>query len=344
MANWTEVSEQDKLQLLEVYRRSRSVNTLRPYAEKLEMLPRTLMRRLQELDYVAPEYSGEVFPDKKKTYRDFGTSIEQIRTIQRYKEAKSISQDEAVWSPKPENPEEPIALVWMCDVHFGSLEVDYDLLEEDIATIKDTPNMYVAFGGDEINNFNAGKYPDGIWKDGISPEEQMVAWSDQLEQLDDLSKVAAMVWGNHTEFSNFAGINPYSAFFDQSVSCPIFVDGGGVLNCNVGDFTYRVGMRHTFWGGSKLNITNAAKKMILHGYPNLDVAMLGHTHYAAAEMFVNAGQEKIAIQGGTYKLYDGFRKRWDGNPHRGGFTILLYPDRKEMGLCRTPQAAARLMA
>lgn len=338
---WQELSDQTKLECLQYYRNNRQLSAITPLAQSFNMLPQTLLRRLQQLDrdYEAPDYEdGEEFPDKKIVYSGYKDVLQQIKTTQQYKQEKSVSQDEATWFPRRLYPNLPIAITWMSDVHFGSLEVDYELFERHLELIINTPNMFIIFGGDEIDNFNAVKYPDGIWHDGVSPEDQMKAWAELLSRLDEQSKLGAIVWGNHTEFSSAAGINPYSAFFSE-VSCPLFVDGGGVLNIILNNIKYRIGIRHTFWGGSKLNITNSPKRMIQFGYPNLDAAFVGHTHNAGGEMFTLEGQEKIAVTGGTYKTKDTFKKRWDGDPHEAGFTILLYPNEKQMLLTRYPEQA-----
>jgi hypothetical protein len=47
--------------------------------------------------------------------------------------------------------------------------------------------------------------------------------------------------------------------------------------------------------------------------------------------------------GGTYKLNDGFAKRWIGDPQPGGFTLLMYPDRKFMQLVRYPEIAQSIL-
>lgn len=339
---WREVDQETRLECQRRYQEDRSFNTIIELAGVLKMNPHTLLRRIQEMNAgIRPRITKparEQFPDKKQFNSSFEDALEQIRNSQSYKEKKSVSQDEATWIPDSMYPDLPISVTWMCDIHFGSLETDYDLLEDHLRTIQSTPNMYIIFGGDEIDNFNAIKYPSGIWSDGISPEDQMIAWSSLLEDLDEQSKIAAMVWGNHTNFTDAAGINPYSAFFSH-VSCPIFAEGGGVLNVQLEHVSYRLGIRHTFWGGSKLNKTNSPKRMIQFGYPNLDVGMLGHVHDAAGEIYSNAGEDKIAIIGGTYKVNDAFRKKWAGSPDRAGFTVVLWPHTKKMLLFREPSDA-----
>lgn len=293
----------------------------------------------------APELTLIVspFPDKKRAEPPtFARVTAELQRRQAYANAGSVSQDNARWNPMPQYPDLPIAVTWLSDAHYGSLYTDYALLQRHLDIIKQTPNMYVAIGGDEVDNFNAIKYGDAIWSTGATPEEQMRAWAHLLDDLDGHGKLAAMTWGNHTEFSNMAGINPFSAFFGR-VSCPMFVNGGGRLTTRVGMQSYTLGMRHTYWGGSKLNLTNASKRMIQFWREGLDVAFLAHTHYAAYEDYYYAGAQKVAVIGGTYKLYDKFRQLWGDDAHPGGITVLLYPDRKFVQPCRYPDIAQDIL-
>jgi len=291
---------------------------------------------------IIPESTSEEFPDKKKFTRTYETVVTQIKTVQRYKNDINVSQDDGIWKPKVQYTDLPVAMSWMPDLHFGSLETDYDFFERHLGTIVDTPNMYVAFGGDLSDSYNVGKHPAGIWGDAVTPEDQLSALAEKLSDLDTRHKLTSIVWGNHDEFSSLSGINAFSTFF-RNVSCPLFVDGGGVLNAHIGDQIYRLGLRHLFWGHSKLNLTNSPKRMIQFWRPDLDAAFTGHVHYASGEDFVFAGKQKIACVGGTYKLFDGFSKRWVGDPQPGGFTLLMYPNRKHMTLCRYPEDAADII-
>lgn len=209
-----------------------SVNTIRKYVGAAE---RAGAQRDVPLETpTEPPHEHNPFPDKKPvTPRTFEHVVAEIRRVQEYKAGTNVSQDEATWIPKPQYPALPIALAVLSDLHFGSLDVDYALLESHLRVIAGTPNVYVAFLGDMVDSFNAGHIPEGIWHDGVKPEDQNTAWADKLTALDRANKLAALTWGNHDEFSSMSGINVFSSFFDK-VRCPLFVDGGGVLNVTVG--------------------------------------------------------------------------------------------------------------
>lgn len=343
---WNEVSNEKKQELLEIYKKNRSVKTITSYARELDILPDTLTKRLRELEYQTrniPEYSEEQFPDRKQRDVSFSHFTSHIQEIQRYEQENSIAQDEATWHPKPEYPDLPIAILWMSDVHYGSKATDYDMLLEHLDIVRNTPNMYIISGGDEIDNFSPAKYPDGIISDLAKPGDQILAWGDLLKQLTYENKLAAVVWGNHTAFSKQAGIDPYE-FWHENTECPFFTDGGGTLHIVHGNQIYNAGLRHTYFGNSKVNPSNAAKKLMQYGYPDLDIACLAHTHWSSGEMFTSMGREKIAVIGGTYKLFDSFRKNWDGDPHPAGYTIVLHPESFKMLLFRFPEMAQQYIS
>jgi len=279
------------------------------------------------------------FPDKKVSIINHQEITQQLKEAQIYEARRSVSQEEATWLGFAEYDHIPRGLVFMTDVHYGNLGVDYELLERHLETIRNTPNMFVVFAGDMIDNFNPAKIPDGMLGDGVSPQDQAEAMMQIVTELDQQGKLVAITWGNHEDFSRVAGHDVFRTWF-RELQAPIFADGGGVVNAMIEGVHYRIGIRHTFWGNSSLNKTNAPKRMMQFGYDNLDLAVVGHVHKAAGEMFTERGAERIAITGGTYKLDDHFGKKWGHTPEPPGYTVLLYPYQKKMQLCRTPEFAS----
>lgn len=293
--------------------------------------------------HTTPPTGNTPFPDKKQPAPvTFWTAIDELRHRQNYSGKTSISQEAATWKPKPQYPSLPVALTWLSDIHFGSLDTDYDLLERHLRTIRTTPNMYIAFGGDEVDNFSPVKIPTGMLGNGLTPTDQFRAFSQLAAELDAEQRLVAWVWGNHNAWTEAAGLDMY-ALLNTGISCPMFINGGGVLTLKHGRAVYRIGMRHTFWGNSKLNITNAPKRMLQFWRDGLDVAMLAHVHLSAAETFVYAQRQRIAIVGGCYKTGDRFGKQWNGDPHPGGHTVLFHPDTHHMQHCSTPEDAADIL-
>ena len=319
-----------------------SAHTVRKYVSAARRKGAEDVMPLEKRDTPFP--ANPVFPDKKQPKPvTFESVIEETERRQRYYRDTALSQEEADWYPQPEYQTIPIALTWLCDAHYGSIRVDYDLLKSHTSTILNTPNCYVAIGGDEIDNASAIKIPTEAHFQGVKPDHQARGWADLLARFDAKQKIAAMTWGNHTAWSDMAGIDVFSTFFG-STRCPFFIEkGGGVLHLHLGNQKYHISLRHTFWGNSRLNITNAPKRVMQFWKEGLDVSLLGHVHTAAGEDLTVSGKQRIAVVGGTYKVLDSWGSQWGGDAAPGGFTILFYPDTKRMQLCRYPEDAADII-
>jgi len=285
----------------------------------------------------------ERFPDKHRPSISFEEATNEIRRQVEYSKKVEIAQEEATWLAYGEYPDLPVAIVYMTDVHYGGKGVDYDMLERHIKVIEETPNMFLLMGGDLIDAFSPAKHPTGMGGNALAPDEQVEAMMDMLTRLDEKSKLGAIQIGNHDDWADVAGYR-FERFL-QELQCPIF-KGAGNINIMVGDGgeTYRVYWSHTHWGNSKLNITNAAKRAMQFSSPDAEIALLGHVHKASAEQFDIAGEDKIAIIGGTYKQKDSWASKWGMNtPGKPGYTIFLWPDQHRKEVIRTPEFASDIL-
>ena len=153
---------------------------------------------------------------------------------------------------------------------------------------------------------------------------------EKLTKLDKAKKLAGITFGNHNEFMEDSGYS-WSQTFLRDIKAPKF-PSGGLLNLKVGKQEYDIALTHRYWGYSKLNPTNAAKRYLEHEYPDADLVFLGHFHQSEILHFDRAGKDRIAVMGGTYKQTDEWaRKRGIGG--RGGepgYAVLLYPNEKHM--------------
>jgi len=282
------------------------------------------------------------FPDKKVATVDYDRVTRHItETKALYKEA-DVGQKEATWMFYGEYPDIPVAFTYMPDIHYGSMHVDYDLLNKHMGIVEDTPNMAIILGGDMTDNFSPKHIPEGMLGDGVSPELQTRAFMGKLLDLDQKSKIGAICFGNHDDWTfRSAGMDYYNTFMGD-FQAPIF-GKGGTLQIFVGEGgqRYQVGINHTHWGNSKINPTNAAKRAMEYSYPDSDIGLLGHVHVSAGEQYDRGGNQKIAVIGGTYKVDDSFSAKWGmGVPGRAGYTIMMWPNEKKMQLFREPEDAA----
>lgn len=288
------------------------------------------------------ETSPTLFPDKKRASTDFDRVTRFISEAQSLNKEADVGQETATFLAHGAYPELPVCLLYMTDIHYGNMGVDYDLLQEHFEILEDTPNFFAILGGDDIDAFSPTAHPVGMMGDAITPQVQAQAFLDQIARLDRQSKIALIEHGNHTDWIDKAGYDFANTFYSE-LQAPIF-KAGGVLEVVVGGVHYKVGINHTHWGTSKINPTNANKRMMEYSYPGIDISLLGHTHQSSGEMFDRGGDRKIAVVGGTYKLQDKFGAKWGmGKAGEPGYTVMLWPQEKRMELFRDPRIAQHYM-
>ena len=177
----------------------------------------------------------------------------------------------------------------------------------------------------------------------LPPQMQARAYLKVLAELDKSGKLAVVGQGNHDRFGEVAGQDFFDTFM-RELSAPIFTEGG-VLNIVTAKATYRLAMNHTFWGKSKINLTNAAKRLIEYeGEGNVDIGWVGHTHDSAYEVFTKGGKELVAVVSGTYKLDDKFGKKWGmGREGMPGITLMLWQDEKRIEVFKDLERAQEVL-
>ena len=288
------------------------------------------------------EGSGLIFQDKKQQTVDFQRITNHIKESAAIAREADISQEEATVVVQPEYPDLPIHAVWLTDVHYGSMGVDYERLERHLEIIKTTPNTYVIVGGDMIDNFSPAKHPVAMLGDAISPQLQTQAFLERLKELDRKSKLLAVGYGNHEEFIAMAGYDYWTSFL-HDVQAPIF-SSNGLLNINLIRETYRVGIFHKFWGRSFINVSNRGKRAMEYGgYKDMEIVLIGDDHQYSAEDFDKNGEERATIDGGTYKLFDKTGGRWGlGKAGRPGKSLCLFPQVHHWEITKEPEVLKEL--
>lgn len=284
------------------------------------------------------------FPDKKQSQLDYNAITQHIEEGQRLSKEMKVGQETATWVTHGEYLDLPIAVVLISDEHFGSTGTDYKLLDKHLKIIEETPNFFVCFNGDNVDNFSPTIFPSGMLENPISPQTQTKAYLNRLLELDRKSKIGVLGHGNHNDWIGVAGYDYYQSFM-ADFQAPIF-DEGGILNIVVGSQTYRMIMSHQHWGKSRINITNAPKRMIEYGGAgNVDIGWTAHTHQTSYEHFDKGGKELIAVVSGSYKRRDSWaRKKGIGaNPGMPGITLMLWPYHKHMEVFKDVEFAQDYM-
>lgn len=296
------------------------------------------LRELQE------ERINRTFPDKKSRSLDFERVTRYLQEGQEIMADFEIGQREATYIPQVEYPDLPLVMLCASDLHYGSLGVNYPLLMRHLSIIEELPNFCLATNGDEVDAFNAIFHPTGMTENPLPPQVQSRAIAEKLLKLDKLGKIAVISQGNHNR-SGFAGGQDWYDSFLSSFKCPVFTQGGKIHVVH-GGVVYTGIINHTYWGRSKINPTNAVKRMIEYeGGGNVDFGWIGHVHQSSYEHFERGGKDVLAIVSGTYKVDD----KWaaqngiGGRGQKGGICVMLYPYRRKMEAFKDIETAVDYM-
>jgi hypothetical protein len=277
------------------------------------------------------EIRGAIFPNKKGVVYDYKATTELLKEVSKLERGAEIGQKEATWVPALEYPHLPFVLALMSDLHYGSTNVDYDLLDSHFNAVEETPNMFLATNGDHTDNFNPTKHPTGMFENPLPPDLQGRALFQRILELDKKNKVACIGQGNHDYFG-FDGGQDYFTTFASQFRSPIFT-GVARLNIETAGYVYKIIMNHTYWGKSKINVTNTAKRLIEYeGVGNVDIGWVGHTHESSYEYFTKGGKDIIAVVSGTYKTIDPWASRngIGGRAGHPGIAVMFWPNERKM--------------
>lgn len=260
----------------------------------------------------------------------YNEATDLLKRHQEFKKSTEIGEHEQSTELRLDYPNLP-ALVWLAtDIHYGSQNTNYELLDKHFEMLENTPNMFMITNGDEVDNFNAIFHQSGMMENPLKPQLQTLAIMDKLTQVDQAGKLAGITFGNHNEFMSDSGYD-WSQTFLRDIEAPKF-PSGGLLHMQVGEQNYDVAMTHRYWGYSKLNPTNAAKRYLEHEYPEADLVFLGHFHQSEILHFDRAGKDRIAVMGGTYKQTDNWARQRGigGRSGEPGYGVLFYPNERRM--------------
>lgn len=270
--------------------------------------------------------------DKKIPIIDENSMMEHLIEARRIYKEMEVGQREATVDIKTAYPDLP-AYVWLnTDDHLGSVMTDYEAFRRDFNTVKDRSNFFMISNGDEVDNFMViNKAATGVYENPFNPQQQGLMFQKMFKGMDDRDKILAFSFGNHNQWLRGVGYKFENTWL-REFKAPV-LNCGGVVTVKYGTQEYHIAISHMHWGSSKLNPTNACKRMLEHDYPDADVAFLGHTHQREILQFNRAGKDKVAVIGGCYKVDDEFageRGMGGSRGNRGGITLALFPDTKKI--------------
>jgi len=239
-----------------------------------------------------------------------------------------------------------VGIVAISDFHIGHEGVDYKRLQHDIKVIANTPNIFMAFLGDAIDNFVSEKHLGAVINAVTSPKQQLYMLQHLLSMLKNpKSKILFVTKDNHvsSRLKKLTGIDwsnkmwsDYGIFYgSEEIKCELYL----------GNQKYNILARHSFRGHSSVHLTAAAKKLFKEGmYEDIDIVMLAHKHEGAAELFSYRGQPRLAIQTSTYKVLDPYAAHLGFHPPEVFMPcIILSPQKKDFILCPNVDIASNML-
>jgi len=232
----------------------------------------------------------------------------------------------------------PVGLCAISDLHLGSSGVNYEYLKEVVELINDTPNLFVAIGGDLIDNFIIQKLNIATEQREFKVEMQYKFVAYILDML--AGRVLWMIRGNHEAWTERYAFVDQMAKFATWKNLPYYKDGG-IVKLDINGIRYKVHHRHKFWGMSKLNRHNAGKRMYDFGQEPYDIGILEHFHEGSIESFHRHDEKRISINSATFKEKDPYAESL-GYYHTGIEipVAIMYPNQKKLAVIDDMDTAA----
>lgn len=167
----------------------------------------------------------------------------------------------------------PSIINLISDLHIGHPTTHYKRIEDEVNAISGTPNSYVIFAGDLVNNMN---WNPGQFNEMEQTPEQVGFMNSIIKHLTKAEKLLHAISGDHEGWLTKSGISLYDDLPDMGVSVS---NGPTYFHVDVKNQHYEMAGAHQLPGNSIYNVTHpqmrAARFGSMHG---ADVIFSGHNH------------------------------------------------------------------
>jgi hypothetical protein len=238
----------------------------------------------------------------------------------------------------------PFTVVFLGDVHWGSVFTDHRQFLKDLNEIRATPNAYVVFMHNLVDNAIPSKYPANMLVNSIPPAEQFPTMQKIIKDLDLDGRVLGALEGDCHEGWSWAATGQSASnllYGYEGRKFPVLYNGSLLTLNTEGGVEYVLGLWHRQGPfNSNFNKSHSLQQMqrLVHS-GKADVEAGAHTHVAEALMtYYGRGLDRkpvAYIRTGSYKGTGEVYDKWNvdlrgttGEP--SGQCVLFYPDRKEM--------------
>lgn len=230
-----------------------------------------------------------------------------------------------------------VLLCFLSDLHLGGELVDYKKLKQDINIISSDRDAYCMMLGDITDNFILPNKTN----QGSTLLPPKVQWALAKQIAQKLSgSCLVMLIGDHEAWTvDFTGLNPIEEI--AKMIGAKYLRWGGVINLNVNDIEYTIGVRHRFRYESSFNLTNAVKRFLEFGI-DFDIGVIGHRHVPDIEWAIMKGKPRVFVRTGSYKVLDNFVDKYGYRGYPLSPTVLLNTSEKEILIFQDVQVAYKV--
>ena len=198
-----------------------------------------------------------------------------------------------------------IAISFPSDFHLENINTDLAQLRKDFKIIRETPNFYMGFGGDLIDNWTIGPHKEGIRESVIPPKAARIAAGKLFDTIK--GKVLWTIRGCHDSWDrNFADYD-LPEHISRKLKVP-YLGHGGDINLKINEIEYYIHARHKYSGGSRQNGTGCCKNILRDIDSKYDLIAVSHNHISEIKLEHFLGKLRCYVRTGSYKTEDDFSK------------------------------------
>lgn len=209
---------------------------------------------------------------------------------------------------------QPPTIAFMADLHIGSPFTYYDRIEAEVQKIYETPNMFVVFVGDEIDNLH---WNPGQMEQSEQTPEQIQYLRSMFDYLATRKKILHRIGGDHDGWLMKSGVDINREMHQRWHAS--YNKGAVYITLHVGDTIWQVGGAHQFPGHSIYNNNHKNMRAIRFGSMHgADVVFSGHNHKKGIAMDF---QHEFGVPKRTYYLALGAYKGSDSYLRKKGWAV-----------------------
>ena len=235
--------------------------------------------------------------------------------------------------------DKPIILQFIADMQFGGASVDYELFEKYTDYIINTPDLYLAILGDELDSFFTNFYSaQPVHSQIFTPKQQIMFYEKWLQAIE--HKLVFTTWDNHSDmrYEKMLGWSPAAML--KAKFAPYF-DGHAQVYLKVGKTEYKICASHFFKGKSKYNPLHGVMSFAREQVQDADIYVQGDQHQCFTGHGSLGGKDRIYIMTGTLQNQDDYTHRFfTPFSQKEMPCVVLSPNERKMTVHRSMEAGA----